>query len=181
MKRWEQIYQWLPKGRIVTGVEVGVFRGKTSAHLLFKHPQLVLWLVDPWKAPGENDPIVESGSKYVFSDQKKFDKWYKETKKRIKDFKDRVFVMRMRSEEAVIEFKDNALDFVFIDGDHRYEAVRQDIKIWTEKVKPDGLILGHDYGSERFPGVAKAFDEMFSKLTVGCDHCVLAYKKDFKG
>src|SRR6266496_4362330 len=42
-------------------------------------------------------------------------------------------------------FNDNSLDFVFIDGNHSYDYVLEDITEWTKKVKPGGIIAGHDY------------------------------------
>jgi len=36
------------------------------------------------------------------------------------------------------------VDLLFIDGDHRYPAVRSDIALWTPKVRPGGLVCGHD-------------------------------------
>ena len=42
-------------------------------------------------------------------------------------------------------YKDQSVDFVFIDGDHRYEMVFKDIEAWFPKVKIGGIIAGHDY------------------------------------
>ena len=53
-------------------------------------------------------------------------------------------ILKMRSEEAVKHFKDQSLDLVFIDGDHRYEAIKQDIEMWYPKVKNGGVFSGHD-------------------------------------
>ena len=61
-------------------------------------------------------------------------------------------IMRMHSHDAAIEFVDNYFDFVYIDADHRYEAVLNDMHCWWNKVKPGGILGGHDY---RF-GVASA-------------------------
>jgi predicted O-methyltransferase YrrM len=58
---------------------------------------------------------------------------------------DFVEAMRTTSLEAVKEFDDESVDWVFIDGDHRFEAVRADILSWFPKVRHGGLISGHDY------------------------------------
>lgn len=41
-------------------------------------------------------------------------------------------------------FKDNSLDMIFIDGDHRYNSVMEDIEICWPKVKKGGILCGHD-------------------------------------
>lgn len=52
-----------------------------------------------------------------------------------------------------------SVDLVFIDADHEYEAVRQDVEAW--KPHCHGILCGHDY-SRQFPGVVKAVDEAFT-------------------
>ena len=51
----------------------------------------------------------------------------------------------MTSEQAADVMPDNMLDFYYIDADHRYEAVKQDIDLWLPKVKSGGIFCGHDY------------------------------------
>ena len=48
--------------------------------------------------------------------------------------------------EAVKDFKDNSIDFVYIDGNHTYDYVTQDITEWSKKVRKGGIVSGHDYG-----------------------------------
>jgi len=61
----------------------------------------------------------------------------------------------------------NELDFVFIDGDHDYEHVLQDIEIWSKKIKKGGLIIGHDYtwnGDKKTKrSVCNAVNDFFKK------------------
>ena len=70
--------------------------------------------------------------------------------------------------EAVNNFKDNILDFVYIDADHRYEAVKADILAWLPKVKKNGWLCGHDYGEK--DGVTKAVDELFPDAEIDTDY-----------
>jgi len=69
----------------------------------------------------------------------------------------RLAVHRRPSVEAARGFADRSLDFVFIDACHTYAAVRDDLAAWWPKVKPGGLIAGHDYTN--WPGVKVAVDE----------------------
>jgi SAM-dependent methyltransferase len=59
-------------------------------------------------------------------------------------------------------FPDKSLDLVFIDACHEYEPVLADIRAWLPKVKPGGMLAGHDYSFEMFPGVVKAVQQVFA-------------------
>lgn len=54
-------------------------------------------------------------------------------------------IIRDFSVNAAELFEDESIDFVYIDGDHNYEAVTADIKAWYPKIKSGGIISGHDY------------------------------------
>lgn len=56
-----------------------------------------------------------------------------------------VRIHRMRSLDAVAQFPDKSLDWVYIDGDHSYEAVKADLVAWLRKVKTGGVLVGDDY------------------------------------
>ena len=62
------------------------------------------------------------------------------------------------SEEFSAEVEDNSLDFIFIDGDHSYEGVLKDLNLWFKKVKPFGILSGHDASNK---GVTEALKEFF--------------------
>jgi predicted O-methyltransferase YrrM len=46
---------------------------------------------------------------------------------------------------VVDKFEDNSIDFIYIDGDHSYNAVKQDLEMYLPKLKDNGIIGGHDY------------------------------------
>ncbi len=75
-----------------------------------------------------------------------------------------VVKMKMTSEEASAYFKDGVFDFIYLDGNHNYEFVRQDIDLWLPKVKRGGYFGGHDYSNLALPGVMKAVEETFGKV-----------------
>jgi len=54
------------------------------------------------------------------------------------------------------------LDFVYIDANHNYEFVINDIRLALTKIKKGGIISGHDYHTDTL-GVIKAVDEVFGK------------------
>jgi hypothetical protein len=54
--------------------------------------------------------------------------------------------LRKTSESAIREFQnEEAFDFVYIDGNHSYEAIKNDIRLYYPLIKSNGLIGGHDY------------------------------------
>lgn len=71
-----------------------------------------------------------------------------------------VTIYRMPSVEAAKLHRAHSADLVFIDANHTYPFVKQDIEAWLEIVKPGGVIGGHDY-TTGFPGVMQAVDEFF--------------------
>jgi predicted O-methyltransferase YrrM len=52
------------------------------------------------------------------------------------------------------------LRLVFIDGDHSYEASRDDFEAWSKFVVPGGLVAFHDIGA--WPGVTKYYKELLA-------------------
>jgi hypothetical protein len=62
------------------------------------------------------------------------------------------------------EFKDNSIDFLFIDANHTYEFVKRDIEYYLPKMKKGSIMAGHDY-NEHHPGVLQAVNEAFPNVT----------------
>ena len=84
----------------------------------------------------------------------------------IYSFDKKAALIREFSVDAAILFKDEFFDWVFLDADHKYEAVKEDLVTWFPKIKKGGIFCGHDYlnsdkehnGHTDF-GVKKAVDE----------------------
>ncbi len=72
--------------------------------------------------------------------------------------RDRIVDIKERSDLAAARFDDASVDFVFIDADHAYDAVKKDIDAWLPKVRNGGIVSGHDAASY---GVATAIREKF--------------------
>lgn len=72
-------------------------------------------------------------------------------------------LIQATSSKAARLFDDESVDFVFVDAMHSYQAVRDDLDTWWPKVRPGGLLSGHDYSPEkpeRFPGPIAAAQEL---------------------
>lgn len=123
------------------GAEVGVERGAYSDVLCREIPGVQLFCVDGWKAyRGYRDHV----------DQHKLDRFYVETQERLTPYKG-VTLVRKFSQEAVKDFQDGALDFVYLDANHSFENVTADVAAWSKKVRPGGIIAGHDYVLHKWP------------------------------
>lgn len=129
-----KLLQKYPNGK---GVEIGVFKGEFTKHLL-ENWSGTMYLVDPWR---ELDEAEYADS----SNHKNHSTAYLETMSRIAGNEDRAFMIRALSTQAAALFQDNSLDFVYIDGNHAYEWVKEDLATWWPKLKKGGLFAGHDY------------------------------------
>ena len=132
--------------------EVGVWLGESAYFLAQFFPEAHLYLVDPWKPSSE---YLEKGHAPSFL-QKDYNRAHENVKRLLQD-NPQVSILKKTSQEA-LSLVPNNLDLVFIDGDHSYQAVKQDILSWKKKVRPGGILAGHDYSPE-FPGVVQAVDE----------------------
>lgn len=144
------------------GAEIGVDRGALSGYLLAELPNLHLAMVDTWALFADDSSYAQSGDLVLNRSQNQRDADLANTMRVTNHAFDRRWIMRTTSDEAVKDVADGSLDFVFLDADHSYAGVAEDIRMWVRKVRSGGFICGHDYGMERwYPtwGVAKAADE----------------------
>lgn len=145
------------------GVEVGVNKGEYSEIILCNSNLKVLFSVDAWRyfSKEEYDDVANIS-------QAQHDKNKLETEECLNKFGDRSVILNMTSKEASKSFKDNELDFAYIDANHLYEKVKEDIELWYPKVKVGGVFGGHDYINdgkylEGVFGVKGAVDEFIEK------------------
>jgi hypothetical protein len=148
MKRFQWLAKQIRKHNYKLGAEVGTGRGNTGQHLLRTCPGL--HLVQVVYYPG--DCVIHSLPQKLVWDQRVGT-----------PFKKRITVIEKPSLQAAEQVKDASLDFVFIDADHSYEACLSDINAWLPKVRPGGLLCGHDFMQPDFPGVEQAVREYFGK------------------
>lgn len=168
MKKYHNRVEYLSK--LCSGkdcVEIGVNRGKYAAFIASVKPKS-LYLIDIWDKSGNGFAMR---SAYSVQGQKEA---YQKAVKAMKPY-DFVKFMKAWSVEAASRFKDNSLDFVYIDADHAYDACQKDMDAWWPKVKKGGWMCGHDYESipakknETVVEVKDAVDDWlkFNKLELG--------------
>lgn len=121
-------------------VEVGCWHGRSSLAMvdciIRNNKQICFYCVDHFNGSEENKQEPSVIANTVFE----------EYCKNIEPHKEYIKTVRLSSEEACLGFEDNSLDFVYIDASHEYEHVSKDLDIWHKKIKPGGILSGHDWG-----------------------------------
>jgi hypothetical protein len=120
------------------GAEIGVDRGIFSERLCKANPNLCLFSIDSWSTSSFEDPLNTSPAI-----QKQFDRHYQDAQRRLANCNCQI--IRKESLDAVKDFADNTLDFVYIDANHSFVHVASDLYRWEKKVRIGGIISGHDY------------------------------------
>ena len=120
------------------GAEIGTWRGEFAEVLCKANSGLLLNCIDPYQAIAYADSV--SGWP---KEQERFTLYYKEAREKLKPYS--VNWVKAYSMTAVKRFDDNSLDFVYIDANHNFQHVVNDLCEWLKKVKPGGIISGHDY------------------------------------
>jgi predicted O-methyltransferase YrrM len=151
--RWRDMGPLLNDLNFKKGVEIGVYRGKFTACIAKSAPNLSLTGVDAWK-------VYKGYDEYQANDLE--NKAYLEAKAETEKYN--VKLIKAWSLDAALQFEDESLDFVFIDANHDYEHVSEDIAAWSKKVRKGGIVSGHDYiKSQRFDfDVIRAVDDWCS-------------------
>ena len=120
------------------GVEVGVHLGHFSDTILNEWKGKKLWLVDPWK---HLDDYLDSFNASDAVMQRRFER----TQIRLRPWQKKVRYLRELSVKAAKHFDKESCDFVYIDGNHSFSHVQEDLRLWYPKVKRGGVFAGHDY------------------------------------
>jgi len=140
------------------GIEIGTDQGTTTEYLLRTIPDLTLYGIDDY-----TENRSESVQNLTFEIYKN----------KVLPYADRFKHYKKTSDDAVIEFEDESIDFVFIDGDHRYAQVLKDCQNYYAKLKKGGLFCGHDWS---LPEVYKAVVEF--ALNIGKFDNIKTMKQD---
>lgn len=114
-------------------MEVGVHRAEFASEFLHAWRGVKLLLVDPWAKfdgpTGHGDREVDLGI----------------ARQRMAPFLERAVFLRTTSLLAARDTPDESLCSVYIDADHSYDHVTEDLRAWWPKVEPRGVLAGHDF------------------------------------
>lgn len=119
--------------RGLVGVEIGTYRGHFAKALLDNLNIKKLYLIDPY----EDYPAYEDNNYFPLARAER------DAHRRLKGYKNVEWVKKYATDAA----KDipDSLDFVYIDGNHSYESVKEDIKTYYPKLREGGVLGGHDF------------------------------------
>lgn len=123
------------------GVELGVAKGLTYLYLLEHCPELYMLGVDLWKPNGYYRGIANDGTSWSADNHKTNERMVRFL---AQEFRDRSTIWKMSTLKAAEDIPDETFDFVFIDADHSYSGVIADIEAWRSKIRPGGMLIGHD-------------------------------------
>lgn len=145
-------------GKNSRGAELGVYKGALSKRLLIRK-DLHLLMVDSWGV--YRDGYAQSDDYHARTSADDHDGAMRMATGLTDFAADRREIIRSDSVAAAANVPDGSLDFVFVDADHTYEGCMADIKAWFPKIKPGGLLCGHDFEHPEYPkwGVAQAVRE----------------------
>jgi len=160
LRNRKRLVQALPRDGVVA--EVGVQRGR-FAKVIWRYARpRRLHLIDCWEQ--QDDERYQADAANVNGHRQEDN--YRRTKQRLARAiaKNRVVLHRGYSVPTLQTFPNEYFDWIYIDANHTYEAVKADLEACRRKVKEAGVIGGHDYidsafWKERNYGVVEAVDE----------------------
>ena len=134
--RKDMLFEVQPSGRIA---ELGVYKGDFAQEILDQCQPRELVLIDLW----QNQPIQSGdadGNNLQFQNGTYLfdvvcERFGSNSLVRIKK----------GLTSMILHYEDDYFDMVYIDADHSFDAVREDLENAFRKTKNGGLIMGHDY------------------------------------
>eukprot|EP00667_Euglena_gracilis_P018473 EG_transcript_19600 len=134
-----QIGDLLQAERMTTGAELGVQRGKFALITLkaWKACQRY-YLIDAWRPLTNYSDVSNAGKQQQ-------EELFRTTQERLAPFATKLVYLRMLTSEAAPLIHNNSLDYVYIDARHDYCGASEDIRNYWPKVRPGGIVAGHDY------------------------------------
>lgn len=135
-------------------IEFGCYCGR-STRALADNTKALIFAVDPWESQYFDKDGKQIG--ILIGDS------YEQFRTNLKEYIEsgQLEMFRCRSEEFPIIEDSGYADFIFLDGDHRYEEVKKDLILAEKLAIHNGIISGHDYTHSDWPGVKQAVDERY--------------------
>ena len=161
-------------------LEVGVFQGVTSRNVCemlkkIHDNNFKYYGVDIFEDSDEKTDLKESTLKsnkisnpfkhLIFNIiLKKNLNSFESVRKLLKKFESNVFLIKGFSHEAILKIDISEIEFVFLDGGHSYETVKEDLRLILKDIKKNMIIICDDYDQVGY-GVKRAVDELKNQVT----------------
>jgi predicted O-methyltransferase YrrM len=162
-------------------LEVGVFHGVTARNvceLLYNiHGKEFKYIgLDLFEESHENKDEIIPNTKFSNPLKTIFFKYVKRqnpysldaVKDLLNKFKDNIHLIKGNSNKILNEIDMKKIDYVFLDGGHEYNTVKNDLECCKEVIMSDGVVLCDDYDLSYAPGVKKAIDEFIENNSFKC-------------
>ena len=134
----------------IVGCEIGVCHGFTTEYFLKNTPTIKkVYVVDNYPA------FVDWDGTRITAERQEVTK--RLCKQRLEKYGDKVVFAYESSVTFAQTLEDDSLDYVFVDGDHSYEATLADIQNYWPKVKKGGIFAGHDINLTSVDNAVKEF------------------------
>jgi Methyltransferase domain len=161
----ERLLAKMPRRSICA--EIGVHEGNFSEDILSSVKPVRLHLIDPWEfSKGPEYKEAWYGGK-ASEGQATMDDRVQSVKRRFRKqiSAGQVVLHRGYSSNVADDFSDGYFDWIYIDGNHLYQYVKQDLELFYPKVKAGGCLTGDDYGVKGWwsNGVQEAVDEFVGR------------------
>lgn len=136
-------------------IEIGSYCGASSSIIAEQFEHSAINCVDPWSPYTEDCSVIDlvKQEKELIEAEYLFDT--------VVSSHSNITKNKTSSLEYVKKIPDHSIDFIYIDGNHQYSSVKEDIISWLPKIKKGGVISGHDY---TWDSVKKATQEIFQKI-----------------
>jgi len=146
----KELLKILPKRS--RGVEIGVWKADFSKVLLEQLEPVELHLIDPWEC---SDETRHASTVYRPGQEEELEKAYQKTLEVVRPWTNSgvVRVHRGKSENILPGFPESHFDWVYVDGDHSFIGVSNDLWLAERCVKPGGLLAGDDYFNKGWWGM----------------------------
>lgn len=152
-----EFYNRLPKEGITC--EIGVYKGGSAWTLYQAVKPHTLYLIDPY--------VPYGGHAILTNDNECIDA-RKSAHRQFADCHNVIFIEKT-SKDASYDFPAFFFDIVYIDGDHSYDAVMDDLITYYDKIKVGGWLTGHDYKSASHLQVKEAVDDFLKERNLQLD------------
>ena len=173
-----EVYKTKPK----IFLEIGVFHGVTARNvceLLYNiHKEDFKYIgLDLFEKSKENDSEIIPNTKFNNPFKKIYFKYLKKqdpysldaVNDLLKKFKDNIHLIKGNSNKILKQLDMAKVNFVFLDGGHHYDTVKNDLENCTEVIKNNGVVLCDDYNLGSALGVKKAIDEYVLSNKYNCE------------